>query len=509
MASPTPLSPRPRADSVRPQHDVVVIGAGFGGLATALRLAELGVDVALCENLRYPGGCASTFSRNGLKFEAGATLFSGFDPGQLFHTWIERHDMDVHIDWLDPIVEMRAPGFHLDVPRCRQTLVERFKALPDAPGPALEAFFDHQRRTADALWALFADPALLPPFGLAALMQHIGRSPSYLPLLNLIGRPLSAVLKRHKLEHFQPLRLYLNALSQITVQANVDEAEAPFALAATDYFFRGTGHVRGGIGTLASAMVDAIRRNGGTVYLANRVRKLEHQQNQWRVSTRGGEINARAVVANLLPQALRTLLELPVGQSRLLDNLSEKVEAGWGAAMLYITARPPQGASDDAHHFELVVDPDKPFIEGNHLFCSISGAADTGRAPDGLRTMTVSTHIPIPKLRSMDDDEQARTIDLIHQRMRQGLRDMLPDWAAGIETEMTASPRTFERFTRRPGGCVGGIPRRYGLHNYMQLTPLEAQPRLYMVGDTVFPGQSTLATAIGGVKVAEAVQRRL
>ncbi|MBT8467846.1 MAG: FAD-dependent oxidoreductase, partial [Deltaproteobacteria bacterium] len=31
--------------------DVVVIGAGFGGLATALRLAELGADVVLCETL--------------------------------------------------------------------------------------------------------------------------------------------------------------------------------------------------------------------------------------------------------------------------------------------------------------------------------------------------------------------------------------------------------------------------------------------------------------------------
>ena len=53
---------------------------------------------------------------------------------------------------------------------------------------------------------------------------------------------------------FTPLRTYLDALCQITVQCGATEAEAPFALGAMDYYWRGTGHVRGGIGQLASAL---------------------------------------------------------------------------------------------------------------------------------------------------------------------------------------------------------------------------------------------------------------
>lgn len=34
-----------------------------------------------------------------------------------------------------------------------------------------------------------------------------------------------------------------------------------------------------------------------------------------------------------------------------------------------------------------------------------------------------------------------------------------------------ASPRTFERFTQREGGAVGGVPRRAGLHHYHPLSP--------------------------------------
>ena len=93
--------------------DVIVVGAGFGGLGAALRLAEHGANVVLCETLRYPGGCASTFTRNGYQFEAGATLFSGLGKGQLFSDWNEKWGLGLRFDALDPLVEMRAAHWNL------------------------------------------------------------------------------------------------------------------------------------------------------------------------------------------------------------------------------------------------------------------------------------------------------------------------------------------------------------------------------------------------------------
>ena len=66
------------------QFDSIVVGAGFGGLGAALQLAEGGQKVLLLEALKYGGGCAATFKRGDYRFEAGATLFSGFSEGQLF-----------------------------------------------------------------------------------------------------------------------------------------------------------------------------------------------------------------------------------------------------------------------------------------------------------------------------------------------------------------------------------------------------------------------------------------
>jgi phytoene dehydrogenase-like protein len=68
---------------------------------------------------------------------------------------------------------------------------------------------------------------------------------------------------------------------------------------------------------------------------------------------------------------------------------------------------------------------------------------------------------------------------------------------------LPASPRTFERFTGRPEGLVGGVPRRAGAGQYLRFGNPELLPGLALVGDSVFPGQSTLAAALGGWKAAE------
>lgn len=486
-------------------YDAVVVGAGFGGLATALELTRRGARVALCETLNYPGGCASTFRREGHAFEAGATLFSGFEPHQLFGRWIREHGLAVTVDWLDPLVELRTPDLRLPVYRDRARFIDSLCALPGAPVPAVRRLFALQDQVAGALWPLFDDPALLPPLDLKALLRHAGRAFQYAPLLRWMGRPLGAVLEHLGLSGFTPLRTYLDALCQITVQCSAAEAEAPFALAAMDYYWRGTGHVRGGIGRLAEALAHAVEARGGTVLLANRVKAVNRVPGGWSVVARRGELRARHVVANLLPRGVTRL----VGE-RLprLDALAERVADGWGAAMLYLVVRAPEPGDGSAHHLEMVQDVAAPFIEGNHLFMSISGAADEGRAPPGHRTVTVSTHVPLKALASMPAGEQGPYIAGIQARMREGLRRLAPEWLAGLTHELTASPRTYQRFTQREGGAVGGVPRRAGLANYRGLGPLQVLDGLWLVGDTVFPGQSTLATAVGGVRTAVSIAAR-
>ncbi|MBS2022856.1 MAG: FAD-dependent oxidoreductase [Deltaproteobacteria bacterium] len=490
------------ASSLDDIYDCAIVGAGFGGLGAALALAEQGARVVVFEAFKLPGGCASTFVRDGFAFEAGATLFSGLGPRELFGRWNARHHLGLTFDWLDPVVTLRTPRFTLPALRDREAFLQQLCALPEVPERQVRAFFDEQRRVADALWTLFDDPTLLPPLSLRALVRHGGRVRQTLALLPLVGRPLGEVLERHCLSRCAPLVAWLDAVCQITVQCSAAEAEAPFALGAMDYFWRGTGHVRGGIGALAWGLLRAVERLGGAVRLADRVQAIESEGELHRVRARRGSVRARSVVLNLLPGDARRLL-----QARAADE--QPLEDGWGAVMRYLVVDEPPDAPEHAHHVQVIADDTQPLVEGNHLFASISGRHDGPRAGPGQRTITLSTHLRLRPFLALPEPEQASKMEQIQARLRHTFTQHLPEWAARVRHELTASPRTFEKFTLRTGGLVGGPPRRAGLGNYRQLGPLLLAPRVFLVGDSVFPGQSTLATALGGVRTAEAILRAL
>jgi phytoene desaturase len=54
----------------------VVIGSGFGGLASAIRLAVKGYEVTILEKRDRPGGRASVFTQDGFTFDAGPTIIT-------------------------------------------------------------------------------------------------------------------------------------------------------------------------------------------------------------------------------------------------------------------------------------------------------------------------------------------------------------------------------------------------------------------------------------------------
>lgn len=487
--------------------DVIVVGAGVGGLAAALRLAEGGARVRLLEALTYPGGCAATFERRGERHEAGATLLAGLDAGGFLPRWLARNGVTLDAVPLDPVVRVRAPSLGLDVPADRGAFVRRFLALPGAPRAALQAFFAQQGRLAEPLWGLLTEPGRLPPPRLATLGFHARQLPAYVRLARWVGRPLADLVAHHGLVGFEPLRVYLDAVCQITVQTCAARAEAPQALAVLDYWFRGAAHLRGGVGRLAEGFVEALRRRGGEALFARRAQGLARRGGAWEVATRAGPLRARHVVLNLLPRAVKRLLPPVERPLPRLERLARAVDGGWGAAMLYLTLQAPVGEDAGAQHWQVVDDEAHPFVEGNHLFVSISAADEVERAGPGLRTATVSTHVPLERLRALDPAGRAAYVGEVQARMRRTLERRLPAWSEGVRSVMPASPRTFERFTSRPEGAVGGVPRRAGWGCYRDLVPAPLLPGLWLVGDTQFPGQSTLATAVGGWRLAERILR--
>src|SRR6056297_1413123 len=93
-----------------PRSEAIVIGAGLGGLAAAMRLGAKGYRVTVLDKLDVVGGRASSMTENGHRFDLGPTIVTV--PEVFRKLWAacgRDFDEDVDLRPLDPFYEIRWP----------------------------------------------------------------------------------------------------------------------------------------------------------------------------------------------------------------------------------------------------------------------------------------------------------------------------------------------------------------------------------------------------------------
>ena len=157
---------------------ILVIGAGFGGLAAAAELSQRGHDVTVLEAHVYPGGSAGTFYHQGYRFDAGATLAGGFAPGGV----MDRLGHHLNIDWQATLTS-QAMLVHLPDGSTvtRWTEPDRWQAERIGHfGDQAEAFWGWQEVTADALWDLALRLPPWPPHSVADYFELMTKGSGWL-----------------------------------------------------------------------------------------------------------------------------------------------------------------------------------------------------------------------------------------------------------------------------------------------------------------------------------------
>lgn len=492
-------------------HEVVVVGGGIGGLTAAALLAARGVDVCLLEKESRGGGCAVTFERFGYTFEAGASLYASWQPEEIH----ARIFAELPVE--SPEVRVAAPAYVVRLPDGTDVAVtgnlEEFaENLRVAFPECADAAIDFYREIAPVGEALRRIARRVPDLRTASRARRMRAA---LPEVSVARRILAALnhtAAQHLAKTSTRFRRFIDVQLQIFGQRESNECAYLYAAVALMLPVWGMYNIRGGASGLADTLTEAIKKSGGTVRFNAPVLRLAYDNAGRAVGVdllSGERVEAtRAIISNLTVWDTYGKL---VGASRTPDSARKRIKdlSGWGAYLLYMGLDEEAAARLPADHLLTLTDwqEGQSFNpEGAQFMFGAAPEWDT-RAPAGKRAVTVSTFTEAEQWFTFHEDEteheeqDQRTLELWWQR----LHAMMPELGDGVEMIETATPRTFYSYTRRKLGMVGGVGQSLDVFGLKSLTHRTEIPNLFMVGDTVFPGQGVAGVTQSALIVANEI----
>ena len=515
-------APRARRAETRARArdaDVVVVGAGLGGLSAAALLASQGLDVVVLESHVVAGGAAHAWTRGGYTFESGPSLYSGLEArpttnpmGQVLHAIDERVACARYDTWTCHLPE---GTFVTEVGN--DQFLEVLRAHVD------EEAAEEWTRLKTLMEPLATASASLPPaavrsdlggaFTLARFVPGLVRSAPY---IGKIMAPYSKFMAENDIKH-PFIRNYMEMLCFLLSGAPASGTMAAEIGYMFDDWYKPNSMLEfpmGGSGALVDALVRGVEKFGGELVLGTHVEEIivEGEGKAKRatgVRTRDGKVYKakRAVISNATLWDTVPMLP-PDAMPR------EWIEAATSTAMcesfmhlhLGIDAA---GLPDDLEiHHIYVEDWDRGVTaEQNMVLVSIPSVLDPSMAPEGKHVIHAYTpgNEPLDIWDGLDrnSDEYKKLKEERSQVLWKAVEKIIPDVRKRCEITMVGTPVTQKRFLRRARGTYGGTGWISEDQDNIPITSASTPlPGLLVVGDSNFPGPGVPAVAAGGWSAA-------
>jgi C-3',4' desaturase CrtD len=480
----------------------------LGGLTAAALLAARGVDVCLLEKEAEAGGCAATFEKFGYTFESTASLYAGWQPGEIH----ERVFAELPV--AAPEVRPASPAYIVRLPDMTEVaLVEddqNFEQnLRAAFSECAEASVNFYREIAPIGAALQRTAARVPDLPNISQLQRLRAAASEARIAPRVLAAMNQTTAEHLTQASPRFRRFIDVQLQIFAQCASTDCAYLYACVALSLPRRGMHEIRGGAASLTNALIASIKKSGGTVRLNAPVLRLAYDASG---RTTGVDLLSgervevtRAVVSNLTVWDTYGKL---VGLSRTPEEMRRRLKnlRGWGAYLLYLGMDEAAAESLPATHLLALTDwqENQPYdAEAMQFMFSAAPVWDT-RAPAHKRAVTVQTFtdaaqwFAFHEVEAEHETQDQQFLETCWQR----LHTALPELGDRIEVIETATPRTFYDTTRRKLGMVGGVGQSLAVFGPNSVTHRTHLPNLFLVGDSVFPGNGVAAVTHSALIVA-------
>ena len=490
-----------------PLWDVIVIGAGVGGLVTASQLAAKGAKVLVLERYLIPGGSGGSFKREGYTFDVGASMIFGF--GEKGHTNLLTRalaDVGQHCDTIpDPAqLEYHLPGgLNVAVDRNYEQFLADLSALFPHEAKGIRAFYDtcwQVFRCLDAMPLLsLEDPAYLAKVFFKAPLACLGLA-RWLPVN--VGDVARQHISDPALLKFIDMECFCWSVMPADLTPMINAG-----MVFSDRHAGGINYPKGGVGVIAAKLVAGLESQGGAIRYKARVTQvlLENNTAVGVKLASGEELRARRVVSNATRWdtfgALVDAAHTPKAETTWRRRY--KPSPSFLSLHLGIDAQIVPKAYH-CHHL-LLERWEEMEAEQGVVFVSMPSLLDPELAPAGRHIVHAFTPSSMEHWQGLTPAAYRAKKQADADRLIGRLEAILPGLSGAIRHREVGTPRSHRRFLGRMGGSYGPIPA-------LRLPGLLPMPfnrtgisGLYAVGDSCFPGQGLNAVAFSGFACAHRI----
>lgn len=474
-------------NQIASDRSAVVIGGGFGGLASAIRLQAMGFQVTIFEKREKVGGRAYQFTEAGYTFDMGPSLITA--PRiieSIFEAAGRRMDDYLSLEPLKPYYRVYFhDGSHIDYSGDAEQMKAQMREFNPADAERYDEFMEAIEPIYDAV---ITDRLGAQPFdtirSMIEFLPKVVRLKAFLPVATY-ARSYFEDFRHQFLFSFQPLFIGGNPFRAPSIYIMLPYLEKQ----------QGVWFTEGGMYSLVEALEALFLELGGSIRTSEEVSRIRVDQGQVTgVDTETGSMAADLVVSNAdVAHTYRHLIDSGARRTWTDDRL-ERMDHTMSCFLLYLGVRKTYPQLE--HHTliltkryrELVRDIfDRKILPYDFsMYLHSPTKSDPGMAPPGCESLYAL--IPVPNLEA--DIDWAETEPVFTERVL----SFLEEWGlVGLRDHLdvcrTFTPRDFkETLNATSGNAFGLEPKPTQTAYFRPHNRSEDIDNLYFVGAGTHPG---------------------
>jgi len=498
------------------KQKVLIIGAGMGGLTTAIKLQHAGYHVEIFEQLSMPGGKMHQLKSGGYTFDVGPTIVMMPKVYADLFTLAGKNPKDyISLTRLEPMYDIFFKGKPYRNYKASSDLYS-LMVLAEEKGEKNATGFLKYLSEIYTRYRVALEYFITKPF---RSYRDI-----YNPFMLLQAYKLKTFdSAENMMAKFLPDKDLQRMLSFQTLYIGVSPKKGPslYNMIPMIELLYGVWFLKGGMHSMAIAMAKLFEELGGKIHYTSPVSKIlikdaNNQKKAFGLISNNKEHHADYIVCNAdFPYALTSLIDDKKAKGKYTNEKIETMDYSCSCLVFYWGV---DGTFDklSTHNFVISEDLDdnlKSIFDGRLLtdpsiYLHIPSKSDSSMAPEGKSSFYVL--MPVSELITAQYKWTDETIAHYKQKALNSLSKLpdLQNLSEKIELEMIYTPKDFEKsFSAYRGATFGLQPTLRQSNHWRPQSKSQNCENLYFTGSSTHPGAGVPIAIQGGIICAEELRR--